>query len=134
MRSRLALSRSLASWWRSTRQRVWLWGPIAAVLTGSFGGLMRDLFRHDRVVANLRGEFYPEIAALWGLAFAILPPCVSNNSGPLTLREWAQAGDPRTGRPDRSAATLAISHERQPDCLSCATSHRLRPARGALEG
>jgi hypothetical protein len=88
MRSRLPLSRSLASWWRSARQRVWLWGPIAAVLTGSFGGLMRDLFRHDRVVANLRGELYPEIAALWGLAFAILPPCVSNNSGPLTLREW----------------------------------------------
>jgi polar amino acid transport system substrate-binding protein len=50
---------------------LWLWGPIAAVLTGSFGGVMRDLFRHDRVVANLRGELYPEIAAVWGLAFAI---------------------------------------------------------------
>ena len=50
---------------------LWLWGPIAAVLTGSFGGLMRDLLRHDRVVANLRGELYPEIAAVWGLAFAI---------------------------------------------------------------
>jgi polar amino acid transport system substrate-binding protein len=25
---------------------LWLWGPIAAVLTGSFGGLMRDLLRH----------------------------------------------------------------------------------------
>jgi hypothetical protein len=32
---------------------------------------MRDLLRHDRVVANLRGELYPEIAAVWGLAFAI---------------------------------------------------------------
>jgi polar amino acid transport system substrate-binding protein len=50
---------------------LWLWGPIAAVLTGSFGGLMRDMFRHDRVVANLRGELYPEIAAVWGLAFAL---------------------------------------------------------------
>jgi polar amino acid transport system substrate-binding protein len=50
---------------------LWLWGPIAAVLTGSFGGLMRDLLRQDRVVANLRGELYPEIAAVWGLAFAI---------------------------------------------------------------
>ena len=50
---------------------LWLWGPIAAVLTGSFGGLMRDLLRHDRVVANLRGELYPEIAVAWGLAFAI---------------------------------------------------------------
>ena len=42
-------------------RRLWLWGAIAAVITGSFGGLMRDLFRHDRVVANLRGELYPEI-------------------------------------------------------------------------
>jgi polar amino acid transport system substrate-binding protein len=50
---------------------LWLWGPIAAVLTASFGGLMRDMLRHDRVVANLRGELYPEIAAVWGLAFAI---------------------------------------------------------------
>src|SRR3954464_10970451 len=25
----------------------------------------------ERVVANLRGELYPEIAAVWGLAFAI---------------------------------------------------------------
>jgi polar amino acid transport system substrate-binding protein len=52
-------------------QPLWLWGPIAAVLTGSFGGLMRDLVRHDRVVADLRGELYPEIAAAWGLAFAL---------------------------------------------------------------
>jgi hypothetical protein len=29
------------------------------------------MFRHDRVVANLRGELYPEIAAVWGLAFAL---------------------------------------------------------------
>src|SRR5499427_4167014 len=52
-------------------QPLWLWGPIAAVLTASFGGLMRDLFRHDRVTATLRGELYPEIAAVWGLALAL---------------------------------------------------------------
>jgi len=50
---------------------LWLWGPIAAAITGSFGGLMRDRFRHDRVDANLRGELYPEIAAVWGLAFTL---------------------------------------------------------------
>ena len=50
-----------------TVQPLWLWGPIAAVLTASFGGLMRDLFRHDRVIANLRGELYPEIAVVGGL-------------------------------------------------------------------
>jgi polar amino acid transport system substrate-binding protein len=55
----------------TTAQPLWLWGPIAAVLTASFGGLMRDLFRHDRVLANLRGELYPEIAAVWGLALAL---------------------------------------------------------------
>jgi len=32
---------------------------------------MRDLFRHDRVVTNLRGAFYPEIAVIWGLAFSL---------------------------------------------------------------
>jgi polar amino acid transport system substrate-binding protein len=52
-------------------QPLWLWGPIAAVLTGSFGGLMRDMVRRDQVDANLRGELYPEIAAIWGLAFAL---------------------------------------------------------------
>lgn len=55
----------------TTAQPLWLWGPIAAVLTASFGGLMRDLFRQDRILANLRGELYPEIAAVWGLALAL---------------------------------------------------------------
>jgi polar amino acid transport system substrate-binding protein len=55
----------------TSAQPLWLWGPIAAVLTASFGGLMRDLFRHDRVAANLGGELYPEIAAVWGLALAL---------------------------------------------------------------
>jgi polar amino acid transport system substrate-binding protein len=52
-------------------QPLWLWGPIGAVLTSAFGGVMRDLFRHDRIVANLRGELYAEIAMVWGLAFAL---------------------------------------------------------------
>lgn len=50
---------------------LWLWCPIAAAITSSFGGIMRDFFRHDRVGATLRGAFYPEIAAIWGLAFAM---------------------------------------------------------------
>jgi polar amino acid transport system substrate-binding protein len=52
-------------------QPLWLWGPIGAVLTSSFGGILRDLFRHDRIVANLRGELYAEIAVVWGLAFSV---------------------------------------------------------------
>jgi polar amino acid transport system substrate-binding protein len=55
----------------ASAQPLWLWGPIAAVLTSSFGGLLRDLFRNDRVIANLSGELYPEIAALWGLGLAL---------------------------------------------------------------
>jgi polar amino acid transport system substrate-binding protein len=55
----------------ASAQPLWLWGPIAAVLTSSFGGLLRDLFRNDRVIANLSGELYPEIAAVWGLALAL---------------------------------------------------------------
>jgi polar amino acid transport system substrate-binding protein len=50
---------------------LWLWGPIAAVVTSSFGGLLRDLFRHDSAPATLRGELYPEIAAVWGFGLAI---------------------------------------------------------------
>jgi polar amino acid transport system substrate-binding protein len=52
-------------------QPLWLWGPIGAVLTSAFGGVLRDLFRHDRIIANLRGELYAEIAVVWGLAFAL---------------------------------------------------------------
>jgi polar amino acid transport system substrate-binding protein len=55
----------------TSAQPLWLWGPIAAVITSSFGGLMRDLFRQDRLIASLRGELYPEIAVVWGLALAI---------------------------------------------------------------
>ncbi len=52
-------------------QPLWLWGPISAGIGASFGGLMRDMFRHDRVATNLRGELYPEIAAAWGLALSL---------------------------------------------------------------
>lgn len=69
-------------------QPLWLWGPIAAVVTASFGGLMRDLFRHDRVVANLRGELYPEIAAVWGLALAVFLGWESERLQPDEIR-WA---------------------------------------------
>ena len=55
----------------TSAQPLWLWGPIAAVITASFGGLMRDLYRHDRVTANLGGELYPEIASVCGLALAV---------------------------------------------------------------
>jgi polar amino acid transport system substrate-binding protein len=70
----------------TSAQPLWLWGPIAAVLTASFGGLMRDLFRHDRVVANLRGQLYPEIAVVWGLALAIFLEWESERLQPDEIR------------------------------------------------
>jgi polar amino acid transport system substrate-binding protein len=50
---------------------LWLWGPISAGITSSFGGLIRDLFRHDREAASLQGQLYPEIAVTWGLALSL---------------------------------------------------------------
>jgi polar amino acid transport system substrate-binding protein len=52
-------------------QPLWLWGPISAAITATFGGMMRDLLRQDREVASLRGQLYPEIAVAWGLAFSL---------------------------------------------------------------
>jgi polar amino acid transport system substrate-binding protein len=52
-------------------QPLWLWGPISAGITSSFGGLIRDLFRHDPEIASLRGALYPEIAVTWGLALSL---------------------------------------------------------------
>ena len=40
----------------TSAQPLWLWGPIAAAMTASFGGLMRDLVRRDQVDADLRGS------------------------------------------------------------------------------
>jgi polar amino acid transport system substrate-binding protein len=52
-------------------QPLWLWGPISAGITSSFGSLMRDLLRQDREIASLKGQLYPEIAVAWGLAFSL---------------------------------------------------------------
>jgi polar amino acid transport system substrate-binding protein len=55
----------------TSAQPLWLWAPVSAAITATFGGMMRDLMRPDRDVASLRGELYPEIAVVWGLAFSL---------------------------------------------------------------
>jgi polar amino acid transport system substrate-binding protein len=55
----------------TSAEPLWLWGPISAGITSSFGSLMRDLFRRDQEIASLRGELYPEIAVLWRLALSL---------------------------------------------------------------
>jgi polar amino acid transport system substrate-binding protein len=52
-------------------QPLWLWGPISAGITSSFGGMMRDLLRRDALAPKLQQELYPEIAVVWGVAFSL---------------------------------------------------------------
>jgi ABC-type amino acid transport substrate-binding protein len=52
-------------------QPLWLWGPISAGITSSFGGMMRDLLRRDAMAPKLQQELYPEIAVIWGFVFSV---------------------------------------------------------------
>jgi polar amino acid transport system substrate-binding protein len=50
---------------------LWLWGPLLAALTGAGGGILRDIVRADVHNPNLKGDFYPEIAVIWGLFLSL---------------------------------------------------------------
>jgi polar amino acid transport system substrate-binding protein len=50
---------------------LWLWGPVSATITASFGRLVRDMVCRKEHAAKARGEFYPEIAMIWGLALSL---------------------------------------------------------------
>ncbi|HEU0072303.1 MAG TPA: TRIC cation channel family protein [Alphaproteobacteria bacterium] len=50
---------------------LWLWGPILAALTGAGGGVLRDIVRQDANIASLKGEFYPEVALIWGFLLSM---------------------------------------------------------------
>jgi polar amino acid transport system substrate-binding protein len=50
---------------------LWLWGPILAAVTGSGGGIVRDALRGDGKISAMKGTFYAEIAAIWGLFLAL---------------------------------------------------------------
>src|ERR1700733_4789840 len=52
-------------------QPLWLWGPISAGITSSFGGMMRDLLRRDGLAPRLQQELYPEIAVIWGFILSV---------------------------------------------------------------
>lgn len=47
-----------------------LWGPLLAVVTAVGGSIIRDALRADPNSINLKGNFYPEIAIVWGLGFS----------------------------------------------------------------
>lgn len=52
-------------------QPLWLWGPVAAGLTGAGGGVLRDVLRAQSDIPTLKGTIYPEIALFWGLIFSL---------------------------------------------------------------
>ncbi len=50
---------------------LWLWGALIAALTGSGGGILRDIVRADAENPMIKGEFYPEIAIIWGFFLSL---------------------------------------------------------------
>lgn len=51
---------------------LWLWGPVMAVVTASFGVIMRDVVRSDFNIDMLKRDSFAEIAVLGGLAYSLL--------------------------------------------------------------
>lgn len=50
---------------------LWLWGPFFTLVTGSGGGILRDLISKERKITTLSGKLMPEIAITWGLFLSI---------------------------------------------------------------
>jgi polar amino acid transport system substrate-binding protein len=50
---------------------LWLWGPFFAFVTGAGGGILRDMLSKKRYIEALEGEFYGEIAILWGFFLSV---------------------------------------------------------------
>jgi len=50
---------------------LWLWGPVSATITATFGRLMRDLACRDHKIARMPAELYAEIAVVWGLGLSL---------------------------------------------------------------
>ena len=66
-----------------------VWGPLFAVLNAAFGAILRDVFRADARNPIMKGNFYAEIAFLWGLlltvAILLLPPWAMPTMVAITL-------------------------------------------------
>jgi hypothetical protein len=60
---------------------LWLWGPLLAMLTGAGGGIMRDVIRADSNMPSLKGEFYAEVALIWGFLFSLFLSRIRYNIG-----------------------------------------------------
>lgn len=64
---------------------LWLWAPLLAVITSAGGGIIRDLFRSDNVIAVFTGELYAEIAVFWGIVLTMFLFCNRDNANFETL-------------------------------------------------
>jgi polar amino acid transport system substrate-binding protein len=61
---------------------LWIWGPLLAFLTGAGGGILRDVVRAQHQIPSLKGEFYPEVAIIWGLLLAFFLEWQTNRLNP----------------------------------------------------
>lgn len=50
---------------------LWLWGPVAAMISAAGGGILRDVVRQSGKVASIKDDFYAEVPLLWGLALSL---------------------------------------------------------------
>lgn len=56
-------------------QPLWLWGPFAAMMTSTGGGLLRDLMLKNHGATVVNGAIYPEIALFWGWMMSCYISC-----------------------------------------------------------
>ena len=61
---------------------LWLWGPFFAFVTGAGGGILRDLVSHTRYIQALEGEFYGELAIIWGFLLSVFILLSTNQAEP----------------------------------------------------
>lgn len=64
---------------------LWVWGPMLAFLTGAGGGILRDVLRSEAHIPTLKGEFYPEVAIIWGFLLAVLLHLQTTRADPVEL-------------------------------------------------
>ncbi len=51
---------------------LWLWGPVMAVVTASFGVIMRDVVRSDFNIDMLKRDSFAEISVLGGILYSLI--------------------------------------------------------------
>ncbi|MCP5322613.1 MAG: TRIC cation channel family protein [Candidatus Paracaedibacteraceae bacterium] len=67
---------------------LWLWGPFMAVLTTTGGGIMRDIIRGQKDIPILKGDFYGEIAVIWGLVLSLALTWDAEMMSPEIMLQW----------------------------------------------